>query len=631
MDQLSIEFEHLREARRQAILRKYEDPSVWETKPEELVIRREQGYAAIEKKMKENHINLCSVQDREVFGDVEMLVGLSTYMQTVRCTANTTCFVLDTKNFERLVSKKNNPHTMDVMREYVKAKLHTRMNMRNADLIPLLGFLHQKLTEQSIPPAKKVEPFKTSKALPDVDEEVQHLLQYFREGKEVVLIKPSVPGVVYYRELMREKAKTREAQRKSTKTGGEIKLGSVYKSRQRRQPRSMLQIRESLRQMMEAEVIELETKKERKKKRKRKRESVHESNPQSNYVSAESTPRTAVSGMPQESRADMNAKTSLLAQLKASSNNGTDTVDSSRVKNGDTKSGLPPVFVTEVTQTKAESALPAIREELTQEEISLRSPHSPITAVQIDNEQARNVTSAEALQDKSNKLDANNDKTTHANKGVTNAHKDQSFLSGMDEHEIPTLITPKRGTGNKKNDSIPPSSDNVPRLPEIVPPAQMKSVGGEVMKTDRTDNSDKSNGWQAAMTFVNKRIQERLSVRKFELDPVYRDYETSEPSLHLLENRIQAFHVQYGMGNKTKNLPHLKRYKLDEETVNEKPKPGGKVWVKKQLCKFSNTEYRVKDHQHVRYQMVETIPEYEKVQKSKAVMQYLMKATTENK
>ena len=78
-------------------------------------------------------------------------------MQTVRCTANTQCFVLDTKNFERLVGKKNNPQTMDVIREYVKAKLHTRMNMRNADLIPFLGYLHQKLTEQLLPPIKKVD------------------------------------------------------------------------------------------------------------------------------------------------------------------------------------------------------------------------------------------------------------------------------------------------------------------------------------------------------------------------------------------------------------------------------------------------------------------------------------------
>ena len=66
--------------------------------------------------------------------------------------------------------------------------------MRHADLIPLLGYLHQKLTEQTLPQAKKVEPFKTAKGLPDVNEEMQHLLQYFREGRDVMLIKPGVPG-----------------------------------------------------------------------------------------------------------------------------------------------------------------------------------------------------------------------------------------------------------------------------------------------------------------------------------------------------------------------------------------------------------------------------------------------------
>ena len=91
-----------------------------------------------------------------IFTKLSIHFYFSTYMQTVRCTSNTTCFVLDTKNFERLVSKKNNPQTMDVMREYVKSKLHTRMNMRNADLIPLLGYLHQNLTEQLLPPTKKV-------------------------------------------------------------------------------------------------------------------------------------------------------------------------------------------------------------------------------------------------------------------------------------------------------------------------------------------------------------------------------------------------------------------------------------------------------------------------------------------
>ena len=45
---------------------------------------------------------------------------------------------------------------MNVMREYVRNKLQTRMTMRQAELIPFLGYLHQKLTEQTLPQSKKV-------------------------------------------------------------------------------------------------------------------------------------------------------------------------------------------------------------------------------------------------------------------------------------------------------------------------------------------------------------------------------------------------------------------------------------------------------------------------------------------
>ena len=50
------------------------------------------------------------------------------------------------------------------------------------------------------------------------------------------------------------------------------------------------------------------------------------------------------------------------------------------------------------------------------------------------------------------------------------------------------------------------------------------------------------------------------------VEDINRDYETSEGSMKLLESRIQAFHIKYGEGHKTKNLPHLRRYKLDVST-----------------------------------------------------------------
>ncbi|XP_060592955.1 uncharacterized protein LOC132747561 isoform X3 [Ruditapes philippinarum] len=628
MDQIAIEFEHLREARRAAILRKYEDPSVWETKPEELVIRREQGYAAIEKKMKENHISLCSVQNKEVLGDVEMLVNIDTYMQTVRCTSDTTCFVLDTKNFERLVSKKNNPQTMDLMREYVKIKLATRMQMRNADLIPFLGYLHQKLTEQSLPPTKKPEPFKTSKTIPDVDEEMQHLLQYFKDGKEVMLIKPCIPGVVYYHELMQEKAKARELQRKAgeakkTTTGDAIKIGSVYtsKRKQPRKPRSMLQIRESLKQMMEAEVIEMETKKFKKKKPKLTPKSNRNAQISDRSLPKDS-PKTLVGMMNDKPKQDNDKKPGLISLMKAvaqkkeetngAQQNGEESkVTNSLASNPNLPKATPPVFVTEMAK-QSELKLPAIREENTQDEIILhkntaQDSHQNVTSRETPRENGN--ASKQSLKRETPDVKANGSGNTQGDNDTN------GFLPpiNQNQHEIHTDI----------NTQI---DNKVPKLPNLGGSLTNLTQGLESQRTDEDSTSTVSSRWQTAITFVNQRVQERLTNAIMEEETSYKDFETSEPSLRLLEHKIHAFHIKYGKGDQTKCLPPLKRYKLDQDTENSmRPKPGGKVWVKKQHCKFSDSEFVVKDHKHIRYQMVDAIPEFDKVQKSRVVVQQILK------
>lgn len=78
-----------RDSRRAAILRRYEDPAVLPTKPDSLVLRRTEGYAASERMIQDRTVCLCSVQDGEILGDTELVHNLSTYMQTVVCTANT--------------------------------------------------------------------------------------------------------------------------------------------------------------------------------------------------------------------------------------------------------------------------------------------------------------------------------------------------------------------------------------------------------------------------------------------------------------------------------------------------------------------------------------------------------------
>ncbi|KAL4222922.1 hypothetical protein ACF0H5_018962 [Mactra antiquata] len=652
MDQIAIEFEHLREARRAAILRKYEDPSVWETKPEELVIRREQGYAAIEKKMKENHINLCSVQNREVLGDLEMLCNLGTYLQTVRCTSDTQCFVLDTKNFERLIGKKNNAQTMDIMREYVKSKLHTRMQMRNADLIPLLGYLHQKLTEQSLPPRKRVEPFKTSKSIPDVDEEMQHLLQYFRDGKEVVLIKPCVPGVVYYHELMQEKAKQRALQRKGSKVGGEIKLGSVYKSRQKRQPRSMLQIRESLKQMMEAEVIEMESK-HFKKKKKNFRDTKSYKEEKARLKTKPKSPKTQIemsNGHPFGSDTNINK----ISENETENLNNTETNGFDSNSNGlgtveNLPKSTPPVFVTEMAK-ESEIKLPAIREENTQEDL-LSNVNAETVRDEDNNKTEDNTQNTERSSKQSTRAtpmtNARATPTTDRSQGNT-PKKAKKGKQSPQNSTLPYIekrgksTTPDSSKMEKRGKSVTPDPSKMEkRSKSKTPDAQQLDVPdsgtqGPIPKlpilgasqTSLNQDSEVSSHWETAITFVNQRVQDRLKHALLEEETSYKDFETSEPSLSFLEHKIQAFHIKYGKGDKTKNLPPLKRYKLDDDdrATPLKPKPGGKVWVKRQLCKFNDSKYAVKDHKHIRYQMVSSIPEFDRVQKSRVVVQQFLKS-----
>ncbi|XP_052247128.1 uncharacterized protein LOC127855511 [Dreissena polymorpha] len=640
VDQIAIEFEHLRERRRKyemrraAILRKYEDPSVWDTKPEDLVIRREQGYAAIEKHMKESHINLCSVQNKEVLGDIETLLNLGTYVQTVRCTADTQCFVLDTKNFERLVSnRKANPITMDIMRAHVKNKLRMRMQMKQADLIPLLGYMHHKITEQMLPQTKKVEPFKTSKSVPDVEEEMQHLLQYFREGKEVMLLKPIVPGVVYYRELMHEKAKIREQQKKASGNADPPTRRRVIKTQNNRKPRSIAQIRESLHQMMEAEVIEMETKKF--KKRTPKPQKDNKSDQQLSVRTVPSnTPRTLVSSYSNVSESQDSVKPGLIALMQAvrkadtaSETSETSSIDVPRhlteFKNENSSNGkssheasahkpVPPVFVTELSTH--EIKLPAIREEKTQEEIILREG----SASKILSEQTPDNMTTTHLRERDNNSKASTKASKHAKSKTPNKQAPSIQISADNKDNAPI-----EGTFDISEASTF-SKENVPSLPALDGSQLSLNHGQESARTGDTSGSNVSLNWKTAIKFVNQRVQDRLTKALLEEETPYKDFLTSEPSLKLLENRIQAFHIKYGMGHKTKNLPPLKRYKLDSQDA---PKPGGRVIVKRQTCRFADTEYVVKDHQHVKHSMVEHIPDFDRVRKTKIVVQQLLKSS----
>ena len=181
---------------------------------------------------------------------------------------------------------------------------------------------------------------------------------------------------------MHQKAQNRATQRKSSKVGDSIKLGSVYKTKPKRKPRSMLEIRESLRIMMENELIEIENK-----KLKKKLKAKQAADPNTGRTSQRGPTSRSVDSqdlriikMPEESRAVQNAKPSLANAGNGSSrkkranlaNSVANATDDEKGNNGQI-----PVLVTELSRETQDiqQNLPMIREEKTQEEIILHPPN----------------------------------------------------------------------------------------------------------------------------------------------------------------------------------------------------------------------------------------------------------------
>ncbi|OWF38204.1 hypothetical protein KP79_PYT19415 [Mizuhopecten yessoensis] len=585
IDIISVEFAHLREARRAAILRKYEDPSVWETKTEDTIIRREQGYAAVEKWMKEKHIELCSVQAGEVLGDIETLMNFNTYMQTVKCTSNTEVYILDSKNFERLVGKRN-LSTTEVMRAKVIEKLKTRVDSKHGHLVPLLKFLHFKMNEQSLPPPRELPKLKTTKVLPDKDVQNLFLLQAFKSGK-APLVEPIVPGTLYYKDLMKEKAKSREMQRKAegkTVASTTSTLRANKRNKPKRQPRSLMAIRESLRQMMEADVIQVDNKSTRKKLGSKYGSTV--SLAPSNQSQQLFPPIVPVT----DSKPKLDNSRSFMTMLNSKSHEKETPVrevditprDHETVQGNsasqDQKKVSPrkqkPVLITETAAPKRDVDLPMITEERTQEEIVLHKKVSGKYAKEGDTLDGR--VALPAIK-------------------VTSTDRSQPRVKQQQQSSNPgEIVFPNNVTGER-----------------LVLP----SIEG----TEDASSPERKGKWGSAMKFVNEEIQQRLT-NEMEDGTFQReiDSEFHDKAMVMLESKIESFNVQHG--GPAKCLPKLARFAADtrryrrrqEDEINS-PKPGGKVWIRKRMCRFADNKVQVKDHQHVRHYIVNDLPQFDQV------------------
>lgn len=199
---------------------------------EQIKIRRRDGYAAAERHRSQSRIELCSIEENDVVGDVEMVLELETSYSTVTCTANTTAMVLDTKNYDRLVTRRNQ-QTVIKMCETAAQKMHYRLHAYKGDQIPFFKCALKKLKDKL--PKKIESTYKRKEPSSDKTKIMESLIELFLQGKGP-LIEPYVPDSLYYRKMSARKAKHMEY----TTTHNE----RLHPARKRRTiPRSLKQLK----------------------------------------------------------------------------------------------------------------------------------------------------------------------------------------------------------------------------------------------------------------------------------------------------------------------------------------------------------------------------------------------------
>lgn len=130
-------------------------------------------------------------------GDVEFMLDLKTYLQSFVCTQTCEVFTLDTRNYERLVSKRN-PRTKDLIRHGAEVKLSARISRLHDNQVPLLRTLLFKMEciDRQQQNKGRRRPMRTPISWED---------DFVPQRGP--LIDMYGPGTVFYRTKMREKAK----------------------------------------------------------------------------------------------------------------------------------------------------------------------------------------------------------------------------------------------------------------------------------------------------------------------------------------------------------------------------------------------------------------------------------------
>ena len=122
-------------------------------------------------------------------------------------------FSLSTKNVERLLNKRN-PESVELLEALVAKKLVKRATYVQGCHIPLVNHLVFKITDEKTPVPRTAPDLRvTSKVMPDRFSLFQHVVdEYLLDRAQ--LLETAVPGGVYFKAVMRQRADTRARHRR---------------------------------------------------------------------------------------------------------------------------------------------------------------------------------------------------------------------------------------------------------------------------------------------------------------------------------------------------------------------------------------------------------------------------------
>ncbi|XP_048733639.2 uncharacterized protein LOC125649855 [Ostrea edulis] len=205
-------------------------------------VRRRDGYVAAEKRHRSMSVELCCVEKHDVIGDIEMALELDTSVNSVICNSNATVMVLDAKNYDRLVAKKN-PQTITKICQRALQKLQCRCHTTKGSKIPLLNNLVEKLREKL--PKRQIN-IQLRQQITELDKEkeqlMEQLIDLYLKGK-VPMIEPFVPNALYYRNKTIRRAEMMEHRNKLAKGIAQSGKRSLYQVPKRKVARSMKQLK----------------------------------------------------------------------------------------------------------------------------------------------------------------------------------------------------------------------------------------------------------------------------------------------------------------------------------------------------------------------------------------------------